>query len=224
MHFQLKSKYKPRCWTSVKMRLRTGKSKSAIAGWIDYKVAVTFLSLGVYEYPHTLQVLFSKSSSNNSSVNEQSIHVVDNLLERLNVPVVRIESFWTVVPSSESGFWPGALRQRKSDQVVPQSLLDEIERGQFLKHFVWYQMFYSLVIDPVFSLTPFEGLGLMSFCELWTTGLLTQCSHLAVLIPNRAVTSAGMLLLLWFTMDCISPCGECPVSGGGGAYSDICPE
>lgn len=53
-----------------------------------------------------------------------------------------------------------------------------------LKHFVQYQIFSDLVIDLVFSLTPFEGLGLISFCELRTTGLWTQCSLLAVLIPN----------------------------------------
>lgn len=74
---------------SARMRLRTGKSESAIAGWIDYTVAVTFLSLRVCEYPHTAQVLLFQLSSNNGSVNEQSIHIVDKLLESLNIPLLK---------------------------------------------------------------------------------------------------------------------------------------
>lgn len=57
---------------SARMRLRAGKPKSAIAGWVDYKVAVTFLSLRLCEYPHTAQVLVFHTAFNDISVDEQS--------------------------------------------------------------------------------------------------------------------------------------------------------
>ena len=74
-------------------------------------------------------------------------------------------------------------------------------------------MFSNLVAGLVFSLSPLEGLELISFCELWTTGLWTQCSRLAVLIPNTAVREPcwhprsslgyyGLHQCLW-TMSCL---------------------
>lgn len=97
-------------------------------------------------------------------------------------------------------------------KVSPQSLLGEIGG---LKHFLRYQRFSDVVIDPPFSLSPFERLRLISFCELGTPGLRTHWYRLAALTPDAVVTESAGVVIVIVTVPMVTE-GQCPVSSSEG--------
>lgn len=84
------------------------------------------------------------------------------------VPVVRIQSCWTVVLHSESCFWPGALRQHRRHQAIPQSLLDEVDSRSF-KAF--------LMIPDVLQFGCWSGLFSEPSWRTWINFILRVTDH-----------------------------------------------